>query len=65
MAEEFLTDEDDDEEEVKIPEIKGSKNYMTPACYHRLLDERQRLVKVERPEVVQVVSWAASKEETS
>ncbi len=33
---------------------------MTPACYHRLLDERQRLVKVERPEVVQVVSWAAS-----
>lgn len=60
MAEEFLTDEDDDEEEVKIPEIKGSKNYMTPACYHRLLDERQRLVKVERPEVVQVVSWAAS-----
>ena len=58
MAEEFLTE--DDEEEIKIPEIKGSKNYMTPACYHRLLDERQKLVKVERPEVVQVVSWAAS-----
>jgi transcription elongation factor GreB len=53
-------DEEDDEEEVKIPEIKGLKNYMTPACYKRLLDERHHLVMVERPEMVQVVSWAAS-----
>lgn len=53
-------DEQDDEEEIKIPKIMGTKNYMTPACYHRLLTERANLVKVERPEVVQIVQWAAS-----
>lgn len=53
-------DEQDDEEEIKIPKIMSTKNYMTPACYHRLLTERANLVKVERPEVVQVVQWAAS-----
>ncbi|MCD8339674.1 MAG: transcription elongation factor GreB [Burkholderiales bacterium] len=58
MSEEFKEDLDD--EEVKIPVIKGQKNYMTPACYHKMLDERQRLVKVERPEIVNVVAWAAS-----
>lgn len=36
------------------------KNYMTPICYRRLLDEREHLVNVERPDVVNVVSWAAS-----
>lgn len=36
------------------------KNYMTPVCYRRLLDEREHLVNVERPDVVNVVSWAAS-----
>lgn len=54
------TAEEDDEEEVKIPEIHGLKNYMTPVCYKRLITERQHLVKVERPEVVRVVAWAAS-----
>lgn len=49
-----------DEDEVKIPEIKGTKNYMTPQCYERLLSERKNLVTVERPEVVNVVAWAAS-----
>lgn len=54
-------EEDDyDEEELKIPEIKGTKNYMTRACYERLLAERKNLVLVERPETVQVVAWAAS-----
>lgn len=53
-------EEDYDEEEVKIPEIKGTKNYMTRACYNRLLAERKNLVLVERPETVQVVAWAAS-----
>lgn len=33
---------------------------MTPACYRRLLDEREHLVNVERPDVVNVVAWAAS-----
>jgi transcription elongation factor GreB len=36
------------------------RNYITPAGYGRLRDELAHLVKVERPEVVRVVSWAAS-----
>ena len=46
---EFKDIDEDDEEEVKIPEIHGTKNYMTRACYNRLLDERKNLVLVERP----------------
>ena len=41
---EFKDIDEDDEEEVKIPEIHGTKNYMTRACYNRLLDERKNLV---------------------
>lgn len=53
--------QDDDDDEVKLPGLPpNTKNYMTPACYRRLLDEREHLVNVERPEVVNVVSWAAS-----
>lgn len=55
-----MADENDDDE-VKLPGLPpNTKNYMTPACYRRLLDEREHLVNVERPEVVNVVSWAAS-----
>ena len=57
---EFKDIDEDDEEEVKIPEIHATKNYMTRACYNRLLDERKNLVLVERPNVVNVVAWAAS-----
>lgn len=53
--------EDEDGEEVKLPGLPANtKNYMTAACYRRLLDEREKLVNVERPEMVSVVSWAAS-----
>jgi transcription elongation factor GreB len=38
----------------------GGKNYITPAGYARLDAELRRLVGEERPEVVKVVSWAAS-----
>ena len=55
---EFKDIDEDDEEEVKIPEIHGTKNYMTRACYNRLLDERKNLVLVERPNVVNVVPTA-------
>ena len=42
----------DDDDEVKLPGLPpNTKNYMTPACYRRLLDEREHLVNVERPEV--------------
>ena len=51
-------DEDDlPEEPDSLP--RGMKNYMTPKGYARLKDELQQLTKVERPAVVEVVSWAA------
>lgn len=38
----------------------GTKNYITPRGFAALREERERLVRVERPEVVKVVSWAAA-----
>ncbi len=37
----------------------GGKNYITAAGFQTLRDELMRLMRVERPEVVQLVSWAA------
>ncbi len=36
------------------------KNYITPAGHQRMKDELLHLLDVERPEIVQIVSWAAS-----
>ena len=56
-----MAEQRDDDDEVTLPGLPpNTKNYMTPACYRRLLDEREHLVNVERPEVVNVVAWAAS-----
>ncbi len=38
----------------------GPKNYMTPQGYTRLKDELTQLLDAERPELVKVISWAAS-----
>jgi len=38
----------------------GTKNYMTPAGHRALREEFERLVRIERPQLVQVVAWAAS-----
>jgi transcription elongation factor GreB len=55
------TDADDEDVEAGAPAIPpGSKNYITPAGHQRLKDELLHLLDVERPEVVKVVSWAAS-----
>ena len=35
------------------------KNYITPAGYQKLKEEREFLIKTERPKVVEVVAWAA------
>jgi transcription elongation factor GreB len=37
----------------------GAKNYITPAGLARLQAERQQLWRIERPEIVRVVEWAA------
>ena len=48
------------EEEEEAPSLPpGMKNYMTPAGYARLRAEQRTLASVERPKVVEVVSWAA------
>ena len=37
----------------------GGKNYVTPRGFQRLQDELRQLAKIERPKVVETVSWAA------
>ncbi len=41
------------------PKVPGGKNYITPAGFKRLQDELFELKNKIRPEVTQVVSWAA------
>jgi transcription elongation factor GreB len=61
MSKAFVKEAEDDaelpEEPATIP--AGGKNYMTPAGHRQLQDERDRLLRVERPQVVETVAWAA------
>lgn len=61
MNKAFVKESDDEEDELpgtpKLP--PGTRNYMTTTGYARLREELAHLVKVERPNIVQVVSWAA------
>jgi transcription elongation factor GreB len=51
---------DDDVDEAGAPPIpKGAKNYMTPSGHAALRAELHRLLREERPKVVEIVSWAA------
>ena len=52
-------DEDDDAEPGAPPLPQGVRNYLTPAGYRRLRAELLELLDVERPKIVEVVSWAA------
>lgn len=53
--------DDDDDLEAGAPAIPpGTKNYITPTGYQRLKDELLDLIDNQRPEVVKIVSWAAS-----
>jgi transcription elongation factor GreB len=55
------SDESDDDLELGQPDVPaGAKNYITPAGHQRLRDELLQLLDNERPEVVKLVSWAAS-----
>ena len=54
--------ESDDEDEDGAPESAlpdGTKNYMTVRGHAQIRAEFEHLVKVERPDMVKVVSWAA------
>ncbi|MBP2294828.1 transcription elongation factor GreB [Azospirillum rugosum] len=50
---------DDDDGDDPKPLPAGFKNYMTPAGFQRMQAELRNLLRVERPKVVEVVSWAA------
>ena len=55
------SDDTDDDLELGHPDVPaGTKNYITPAGHQRLRDELLQLLDTERPEVVRLVSWAAS-----
>ncbi|MDB5776208.1 MAG: transcription elongation factor GreB [Herbaspirillum sp.] len=54
-------DDDGDDAGIGLPPLPaGAKNYITPAGYRRLKDELLQLIDADRPEVVRIVSWAAS-----
>jgi len=64
MNKAFVKESDHDDDDDLGPEAialpQGSKNYMTKSGYQRLRAELAHLMNEERPNVVQVVSWAAS-----
>ena len=61
MSKAFVKEVDDeDDDELELPQIAGVRNYITPDGYGRLKQELVQLLNVERPEVVRTVSWAAS-----
>jgi transcription elongation factor GreB len=61
MSKAFVKEPDDEtdlpEEPPAIP--AGVKNYITPEGHRRLRDELRQLLRVERPDVVETVAWAA------
>jgi transcription elongation factor GreB len=64
MSKAFTRESDGDDED-DLPEESGglplaAKNYMTPDGFARMRDELDALMRKERPEVVKIVSWAAS-----
>ena len=57
------TANDEDEEEGAEPALRlphGTRNYITPGGHARIRAELEQLLRVERPQVVSVVQWAAS-----
>lgn len=62
MSKAFTREDDSDDDELQ-PSAQlpvGVKNYITPGGYRRLKEELEHLWKVERPELVKMVTWAAS-----
>jgi transcription elongation factor GreB len=61
MSKAFTKETDGDGEEPDEPDAlpASAKNYMTPEGFKALQDELRKLMREERPKVVEVVSWAA------
>lgn len=54
-----LDDDDAGDEPGAAPIPAGTRNYLTPSGYARLRAELLELLDIERPKVVEIVSWAA------
>lgn len=54
------SDAEDDDDAPGPPALPpGTRNYITPQGYRRLREELMNLLDVERPKMVETVSWAA------
>ncbi len=54
------TEQEDDDLPAELMVPTGSKNYMTPGGHRRMCDELYQLVHKDRPELTQLINWAAS-----
>ena len=61
MSKAFVKESNEEEDRPNEPHALpvGFKNYMTPQGHRQLREELRRLLRDERPRVVDVVSWAA------
>ena len=61
MSKAFTKETDEPDEELENPEPlpAGQKNYVTSEGLTQLKDELNGLLRVERPKIVEIVSWAA------
>jgi len=61
MSKAFTKESEDDEDLDATPKLpQGTKNYITPGGYRHLMEEFDQLWKLERPELVKTITWAAS-----
>lgn len=63
MSKAFTREGDGDDEDLDLDQenpLPSGKNYITPAGAKKLRDELQNLLTKVRPEITEIVSWAAS-----
>src|SRR5262249_19548167 len=62
MSKAFTKETDSDGDEPEEPDTlpKHIKNYMTPVGFAALQEELRKLMREERPKIVETVAWAAS-----
>jgi transcription elongation factor GreB len=62
MSKAFTRESDGDEDDAaaELPPVAAGKNYVTPEGFAALRDEYTQLHSIERPKIVDLVSWAAS-----